>query len=102
MHIASQRTLEYGQVVLSTDNVFNRCRQKSHIGQPAQTHPLQQLEIIGNYVSDLMAICKRGGAAGTNPAVAAVSAAGTAGAAPAAAVLAAGTGGMAASAAGAT
>lgn len=55
MHIASQRTLEYGQVVLSTDNIFSRCRQKSHIAHPPVTQPLQQLEIISNFVSDLMA-----------------------------------------------
>lgn len=59
MHIASQRTLEYGQVVLSTDNIFSRCRQKSHIAHPAETHPLQQLDIIAAYVSDLMALCKK-------------------------------------------
>lgn len=59
MHIASQRTLEQGQVVLSTDNIFSRCRQKSHIAHPAETHPLQQLDIIANYVSDLMVLCKR-------------------------------------------
>ena len=56
MHIASQRTLEYGQVMLSTDNIFSRCRQKSHIAHPPVTQPLQQLDIIANFVSDLMAL----------------------------------------------
>lgn len=59
MHIASQRTLEYGQVVLSTDNIFSRCRQRSHIAHPPVTQPLQQLDIIANFVSDLMALCKQ-------------------------------------------
>ena len=62
LHVASQRTLEYGQVVVSADNIFNRCRMKSHIAHPPETHPLQQLDIIGNYVSDLLAICKKSGA----------------------------------------
>uniref|UniRef100_A0A383V3C6 DUF4200 domain-containing protein n=1 Tax=Tetradesmus obliquus TaxID=3088 RepID=A0A383V3C6_TETOB len=61
LRVASQRTLEYGQVVLSADNIFNRCRQKSHIAHPPETNPLQQLEIIGSYVSDLLAICKQKG-----------------------------------------
>lgn len=61
LHVASQRTLEYGQVVLSADNIFNRCRQKSHIAHPPETHPLQQLDIIGNYVADLLTICKKHG-----------------------------------------
>lgn len=61
LHVASQRTLEYGQVVVSADNIFNRCRQKSHIAHPPETQPLQQLDIIGNYVSDLLAICKKSG-----------------------------------------
>lgn len=61
LHVASQRTLEYGQIVLSADNVFNRCRQMSHIAHPPETHPLQQLDIIGAYMSDLVAICKKYG-----------------------------------------
>ncbi|PNH07304.1 Coiled-coil domain-containing protein 42 [Tetrabaena socialis] len=56
--IASQRTLEYGQVVLSADNIFNRCRGKSSIGHPAESNPLHQLDVIGNFVSDLGAIIK--------------------------------------------
>ncbi|GFR44247.1 hypothetical protein Agub_g5449, partial [Astrephomene gubernaculifera] len=43
LQIASQRTLEYGQVVLSADNIFNRCRSKSSIGHPAESNPLHQL-----------------------------------------------------------
>jgi predicted nuclease with TOPRIM domain len=58
LQVASQKTLEYGQVVMSTDNIFNRCRSKSCIGHAAETHPLLQLEIIGNYVSDLGYIVK--------------------------------------------
>jgi hypothetical protein len=71
MHIASQRTLEYGQVVLSTDNIFSRCRQRSHIAHPPVTQPLQQLDIIANFVSDLMALCKQNA---TTPAAAQASA----------------------------
>ncbi|GLI67448.1 hypothetical protein VaNZ11_011641 [Volvox africanus] len=59
LQIASQRTLEYGQVVLSADNIFNRCRSKSSIGHPAESNPLHQLDVIGNFVSDLGAIIKQ-------------------------------------------
>ncbi|KAJ9531595.1 hypothetical protein V8C86DRAFT_1811506 [Haematococcus lacustris] len=56
--VASAKTLEYGQVVLSTDNVFNRCRSRSTIGYPAESNPLQQLDVVGNFVSDLAAIVR--------------------------------------------
>ncbi|EFJ46808.1 hypothetical protein VOLCADRAFT_75246 [Volvox carteri f. nagariensis] len=59
LQIASQRTLEYGQVVLSADNIFNRCRSKSSIGHPAESNPLHQLDVIGNFVSDLGVIIKQ-------------------------------------------
>jgi uncharacterized membrane protein YgcG len=99
MQIASQRTLEYGQVVLSTDNIFTRCRANSHIVQPPQTHPLQQLEVIGNYVSDLVAICscRRGSGSSSTPAAAGAAAGGGGGAGSAG-----GTGALAAAAAPAT
>lgn len=57
--VAGQRTLEYGQVVLSTDNLFARSRAKSHIKHQAETNPLAQLEMIGNYIADLGAIIKQ-------------------------------------------
>lgn len=63
MQVAAERTLVCGQVVLSTDNIFSRCRQKSHIAHPPVTQPLQQLDIIANFVSDLLAVCKQGAAA---------------------------------------
>ena len=58
LQVASQKTLEYGQVVLSTDNIFNRCRSRSKIAYPHESNPLQQLDVVGNYVSDLAAIIK--------------------------------------------
>ncbi|KAI8474808.1 MAG: hypothetical protein J3K34DRAFT_517892 [Monoraphidium minutum] len=56
--VASQRTLVYGQVVLAADNLFTQCRQRSRVAHAAAAGPLQQLEVIGNYVSDLVAACK--------------------------------------------
>lgn len=50
---ASQRMLEHGQVVLATDNLFNLCKQHSSIAHPDHDDPLQQLEVIGNFISDL-------------------------------------------------
>lgn len=66
LQVASQRTLEYGQVVMCTDNVFNRCRQHSKIAHQAESNPLHQLEVIGSYVSDLVAICKQQRATSTS------------------------------------
>lgn len=48
------------QVVLSTDNIFSRCRARSKIGYPAETNPLFQLDVVGNFVSDLAAITRCG------------------------------------------
>lgn len=59
LQVASEKTLEYGQVVLSTDNIFNRCRARSKIAYPSESNPLQQLDVIGNYVSDLAFIIKQ-------------------------------------------
>ena len=59
LQVASQKTLEYGQVIMSTDNIFNRCRNCSKIAHAAETNPLDQLEVISNYVSDLGAIIKQ-------------------------------------------
>lgn len=59
LQVASQKTLEYGQVVLSTDNIFNRSRQRSKIGHAVESNPLLQLDVIGNFVSDLSAIVKQ-------------------------------------------
>ena len=59
LQVASQKTLEYGQVVLSTDNIFNRSRSRSKIGYPQESNPLQQLDVVGNFVSDLGAIIRQ-------------------------------------------
>jgi len=59
LKVASQRTLVYGQVVLATDNLFTQCRQRSHIAHAAYISPVQQLDVIGNYLSDLTAACKQ-------------------------------------------
>lgn len=92
---AGRRALVYGQVVLATDNLFSQCRQRSHIAAAAAAGPLQQLEVIGNYVSDLGAACRQAGAvAGAQPAAAG----GAGGAEPAAAATAAAAIGQAAAA----
>lgn len=56
---ACQKTLEYGQVIMSTDNLFQRCREKSCIGHPPESNPLHQMTVIGNLVSDLGCIIKQ-------------------------------------------
>lgn len=41
---------------MSTDNLFQRCRQRSSVAHGNVTNPLLQLDAIGNFVSDLGAI----------------------------------------------
>lgn len=41
------------QVVMSTDNLFQRVRVNSKISHAEERNPLHQLEAIGNFVSDL-------------------------------------------------
>ena len=48
------------QVCMSTDNLFQRCRQRSKVAHGNVTNPLLQLEAIGNFVSDLGAIKELG------------------------------------------
>ena len=45
---------------MSTDNLFQRCRQRSKVAHGNVTNPLLQLEAIGNFVSDLGAIKELG------------------------------------------
>jgi hypothetical protein len=79
------------QVVMSTDNLYTRCRQRSYVPHPQETHPLKQLDAIGNYVSDLLVICKQQSRAGTQGSAAAAAAGG--GSSTAAATSASGAGG---------
>lgn len=57
--MASQRTLVYGQVVLATDNLYSQCRAHSVVPHAATASPLQQLDVIGHYLSDLVAACQQ-------------------------------------------
>ncbi|CAG9461648.1 unnamed protein product [Pedinophyceae sp. YPF-701] len=59
MQIMCQRTLEHGQVCMATDNLFHRCRSRSHISHPTDADAAQQLEVVGNFVSDLGEIVKQ-------------------------------------------
>ena len=51
--------LDYGQVVLATDNLFNRCRARSRTAHAPSAEPLAQLEVVANFVGDLAAIVKQ-------------------------------------------
>lgn len=58
MAMASQKTLDYGQVCMATDNLFQRCTVRSTIKHPVHTNPITQLNVIGEYMSDLSSIVK--------------------------------------------
>ncbi|KAK9833172.1 hypothetical protein WJX74_009370 [Apatococcus lobatus] len=56
LQAATRKTLTYGQVCMSTDNLFSRCRQKSSVARSDEKNALRQLDIIGNFISDLEAM----------------------------------------------
>ena len=58
MAMASQKTLDYGQVCMATDNLFQRCTVRSTIKHPNHTNPITQLNVIGEYMADLASIVK--------------------------------------------
>ena len=43
---------------MSTENLFHRVRMNSKISFPDEVNPLYQLEVIGNFVSDLSCTLK--------------------------------------------
>ena len=61
LQTASQKTLDHGQVCMATDNLFLRCSKRSNVNHPNYTNPLEQLHVIGDYMSDLSEIVKMKG-----------------------------------------
>jgi predicted nuclease with TOPRIM domain len=59
LEVASQQTLAYGQIVMVADNLFSQCKLRSHIAHATMAGTMQQLEVIGNFVSDLAAVCQQ-------------------------------------------
>eukprot|EP00959_Pyramimonas_sp_CCMP1952_P353324 7402434-Pyramimonas_sp.AAC.1 len=58
LHYASQKTLEHGQVCMASVNLFHRCTTRSKVNHPPYTNPVDQLGVLGDWISDLGAICK--------------------------------------------
>ena len=57
---ASQKTLQHGQVTMAMENLFLRCRESSKVNHPQYTSPMEQLNVIGDFMTDLAAIVKQG------------------------------------------
>lgn len=55
----SQKTLEHGQVTMAADNLFHRCITRSKVNHQPHTEAVDQLHVIGDWVSDLAAIVKQ-------------------------------------------
>eukprot|EP00899_Mesostigma_viride_P009263 jgi/Mesvir1/18338/Mv14239-RA.1 len=55
---ASAKMLELGQVTMATDNLFSRVLQRSNVGHPPYTKAVDQLTVIGDFMSDLASIIK--------------------------------------------
>uniref|UniRef100_A0A7S0X210 DUF4200 domain-containing protein n=1 Tax=Mantoniella antarctica TaxID=81844 RepID=A0A7S0X210_9CHLO len=58
LQTASQKTLDHGQVCMATDNLFLRCSKRSSVNHPNYNNPLEQLHVIGDFMSDLSEIVK--------------------------------------------
>jgi len=58
LQTASQKTLDHGQVCMATDNLFLRCSRRSKVNHPTYSNPLDQLHVIGDFMSDLSEIVK--------------------------------------------
>ena len=43
---------------MASNNVFYRCKELSRIAHANLTNPMEQLEVVGNYVADLGYIIK--------------------------------------------
>lgn len=63
LQAASQKTLDHGHVCMATDNLFLRCSKRSNVNHPGYTNPLEQLHVIGDYMSDLAEIVQMKGKA---------------------------------------
>ncbi|GAB4820507.1 hypothetical protein N2152v2_007553 [Parachlorella kessleri] len=60
LQVAAQKTLEYGQICMSTNNLYQRCLLKSKVAHAMDEHNLiVQLEAVGNFVSDLREALRR-------------------------------------------
>jgi hypothetical protein len=46
---------------MATDNLFLRCSKRSNVNHPHFTNPMEQLHVIGDYMSDLSEIVKMKG-----------------------------------------
>ena len=60
-------TMEHGRVCIATDNLFVRCRSRSAVKYAADENPLEQLRVIGEYMSDLDAVVKQRGKENPGP-----------------------------------
>ncbi|GBG70267.1 hypothetical protein CBR_g6396 [Chara braunii] len=56
---AGYKTLQHGQVCMAVDNIFARCSQRSRVSRPPYSAPLEQLTVIGDFVTDIMYIIKQ-------------------------------------------
>lgn len=50
---ASKKTLEVGQVRAATENLFLRAKSRSRVNHPDYTNPLEQITVVGDFMSDL-------------------------------------------------
>mmetsp|Transcript_4361 Transcript_4361/g.15122 ORF Transcript_4361/g.15122 Transcript_4361/m.15122 type:complete len:302 (+) Transcript_4361:93-998(+) len=58
LQMASQKTLEHGQVGMATDNLFQRCSARSKVNHPHYSNSIDQLSVIGDFMADLGAIVR--------------------------------------------
>eukprot|EP00250_Pteridium_aquilinum_P007152 c16934_g1_i1 orf=441-785(+) len=58
LQIAASKTLARGQVCMAAENLFSRVCHRSTINHPDHTSPLKQLDVVGDYITDINQIIR--------------------------------------------
>ncbi|KAH7291965.1 hypothetical protein KP509_29G044200 [Ceratopteris richardii] len=53
LEVAASKTLTHGQVCMAAENLFSRVCRCSTINHPDHTSPLRQLDVVGDYITDI-------------------------------------------------
>lgn len=58
LQVAASKALARGQVCMAAENIFCRACQCSRINHPPHTSPLKQLDVVGDYITDINYVIK--------------------------------------------
>ncbi|MCO5578975.1 hypothetical protein L7F22_032826 [Adiantum nelumboides] len=58
LQVAASKTLARGQVCMAAENLFSRVCHRSTINHPEHISPLKQLDVVGDYITDINQIIR--------------------------------------------